>query len=169
MHFLVLVIGDNVEKQLAPFKGEHWDYWQVGGRFPGMIQLKDGATGTLGDHRAPEVERLLKQMAEATGGVMRGPAEEKDLPPGRVDIARAGDVMGLTTSFAIVQNGEWRGSWDYQNYRIWNSMAATDDSLEDKAGHFFDESKVAAWHEEFSAMMNSLSGDTLLTVVDCHN
>lgn len=66
-HFSVIVIGENVEKQLAPYDeclavetveedGEtysrnpnaKWDWYVIGGRWTGYFKLKPGARGTIG-------------------------------------------------------------------------------------------------------------------------
>lgn len=68
-HFAVLVIGDNIEEQLAPYDENievpeyaredntmttynpksKWDWYQIGGRWTGFFQLKPGGTGNVGE------------------------------------------------------------------------------------------------------------------------
>lgn len=60
MHFTVMVIGNDPEKQLAPYsenltdeKGNcnpygFWDWYQLGGRWTGFFKLKEGATDSIG-------------------------------------------------------------------------------------------------------------------------
>ena len=53
-HFTVLVIGKDVDKQLAPYDENKkrtvdpkWDWYVIGGRWGGYFTLKPGKTGTL--------------------------------------------------------------------------------------------------------------------------
>ena len=59
-HFVVLVIGDNVDQQLAPFNeqpedGYHsnpkakWDWYQIGGRWSGYFKALPGSIGIVGE------------------------------------------------------------------------------------------------------------------------
>ena len=64
-HFTVLVIGDNPERQLAPFNEEDfyseegreetftcapkWDWYRLGGRWTGFFKMKPGIEGLTGE------------------------------------------------------------------------------------------------------------------------
>lgn len=56
-HFTVLVIGNDYEKQLAPYEEangipderQKWDWYSVGGRWMGYFKLKKGKRGKIGE------------------------------------------------------------------------------------------------------------------------
>ncbi len=55
-HFSVLVIGNDIERQLAPFDENKdgvleakWDWYVIGGRWGGYFTLKPGKVGRLGE------------------------------------------------------------------------------------------------------------------------
>jgi hypothetical protein len=94
-HFTVMVIGENPENQLAPFDenilvdGDYnqkskWDWYTLGGRWSGMIKLKNGAKGIKGEPGVFENE---------TG----------------IDQARKGDIENFEElkTFAIIKDGKW--------------------------------------------------------------
>ena len=113
MHFTVMVVGDDIEQQLAPFQennmgdcpeeyleeveyeGEtykenpnaQWDWYLLGGRWTGLIQLK------------PEAK---------SGKTGETPLIMGDKKPG-IDQAKKGDILNWDTlsTFAILRNGEW--------------------------------------------------------------
>jgi hypothetical protein len=77
-HFTVLVVGEDVDEALLPFDENSdtdqpkWDWYQVGGRWAGMLKLKPGAAGSMGERSwANEGEVIAEDM---------------------VDSARAGDI-----------------------------------------------------------------------------
>ena len=77
MHFTVIVIGDNPEKQLAPYDEQltdevgnynpygFWDWFQLGGRWTGFFKLKEGATGKINnpEFNAKKVEEGYADQA----------------------------------------------------------------------------------------------------------
>lgn len=70
-----------------------WDWWKIGGRWTGMLKLKDGAEGVLG------LPGLFTDAAE----------------PGTADQARIADIdlVGMSSTgqplrtFAVVKDGQW--------------------------------------------------------------
>ena len=165
MHFIVLVIGPDVAGQLAPHEGSHWDRWQIGGRYSGGLLLKPGATGEFGDQRRPRAESALAKIVEEAGGHLEtgGPLP---IDGDRADVARKGDVAHVIYPFAIVREGSWQESWDYQTLRTIEQLRSKgfDVDCPKKEGD-----RAAAWKDDFDDIIESLPPDTLLTVVDCHN
>lgn len=72
-----------------------WDWWEVGGRWPGRLLLKDGVENVHGCH--------------FSWGWTEEDKNKLELRERRTDIARLGDIANLDklTSYAILINGEW--------------------------------------------------------------
>jgi len=116
-----------------------WDWWIIGGRWTGMLKLKEGANGSIG-----------------RPGLMTAPAM-----PGYCDsvlkkdidfegIRRSsGNLMFVT--FAVVKDGKWyeRGEMGW-----WGIIS--------------NEKPDDQWEKEFTNLIDELPDDTLLTIVDCH-
>lgn len=73
-----------------------WDWYEIGGRWPGRLQLKEGAVGLDGPHfswgwTADEKKEFLSSHGRCC------------------DVAYKGDVANLDTltSYAVLINGEW--------------------------------------------------------------
>ena len=150
-HFAVIVIGENWEKQLAPYSEElqiepyldedgeetsynpksRWDWYVIGGRWTGYFPLKNGTKGIIG-----------------RPGILTKPSM-----PGFADQARFCDIQEgeIKTPFAFVKEGKWyeRGEMGW-----WACVS--------------DEKPMDEWEAEFRRMLITLSEDTLLTLVDCH-
>lgn len=56
-----------------------WDWYQIGGRWHGMLELKKGKKGVKGHHRAKDFDEITGKAVE-------------DLPQYKVDQAKKGDV-----------------------------------------------------------------------------
>ena len=115
-----------------------WDYYTMGGRYRGRLKLKEP------DPSAP-----------LYSGWQYG--EDKDYvllkAEGYCDQAQVKDVANLDdfVPFAVVKDGEWyeRGEMGW-----WAQVS--------------NEKADADWDAEVKALLKDLSGDTLLTVFDCH-
>ena len=97
-HFTVMVVGENPEEQLEPFRendesfvsNSKFDWYELGGRWTGSLKLKDGRSGVTG-----------------TPGVITNNANK-----GFCDQARLQDIdfdnMGNDFSvFAVLKDGKW--------------------------------------------------------------
>ena len=62
-----------------------WDWYEIGGRWTGYFELKEGKSGVVGRPR-----------------LMTEPAKK-----GFVDQAKKGDIKNIKTPFAVIKNGEW--------------------------------------------------------------
>jgi hypothetical protein len=171
MHFPVLVIGYDIAAQLKPFEGVHFDSWQVGGRYSPAFKLKKGASGGLGDRSVPPAEKAIAAMARAKGGRVTGPGPGLAVVTGRdADMALKSAVDFQAKPFcpvAIVQDGRWTKCEDYQRQRLIDGVGIQEDETDPEvvARH----RRVEAWQAAFKALIESLPGDMLLTVVDCHH
>lgn len=120
-----------------------WDWYQMGGRYAGRLQLKDiSRAAPIFYPESPEYYsrkelNYLKQLK----------AE------GRCDQARVKDVSNLSEigCFAVVKDGKW-----YERGKMGLWAVVTDEKDKD------------AWGEEVKLLLASLSPDTLLTMYDCH-
>lgn len=145
-HFTVLVVGEDVEGQLAPFdenldtRNPKYDWWVIGGRWRGFFKLKRGAEGKLGEP-----------------GVFDNPPflDADQAPKGDIDFqATRGAYAKCGTRFcthAVLKDGIWY----QQGEMCWFGVVA-------------DEKDPAAWQEEFDKLLAGVPDDALLTVVDCH-
>jgi hypothetical protein len=164
-HFTVLVIGENIDKQLAPFQENNmddcpkeylkffsskddrykdependedgywenpnakWDWYSLGGRWSGMIKLKDGATGTYG---RPGV------FDNTTG----------------IDSALIKDIANLSEikTFALLKDGVW-----YERGEMgWFGVVSNERASEE-------------WDKEYAKLLSELPEDTRISIIDCH-
>ena len=106
-----------------------WDGFEIGGRWTGYFELKEGKSGIVG-----------------TPGLMTEPAKK-----GFVDQVKKGDVKNIKTPSAVVKNGIWfeRGEMSW-------------------FGIVTNEKEKDSWEEEFRKLLEDVSNNTLLTVIDCH-
>lgn len=168
-HFTVLIIGDSIDNQLAPFQENNmgdcpkeflkfysekdekfkenpdiingveeegyydnpnakWDWYILGGRWSGMIKLKEGATGVAG-----------------RSGVFKNETG--------IDSAKKGDILNLheIKTYAILKDGEWyaRGEMGW--------FGVSNDSL-----------SIEEWDKKYIELLTGLPDDILLSIVDCH-
>jgi len=73
-----------------------WDWYEVGGRWPGRLQLKEGAEAISGLNFSWGWEAHQRDKFQREH-------------PDRCDIARKGDIANLDTltSWAVLKDGEW--------------------------------------------------------------
>lgn len=120
-----------------------WDWYVMGGRYAGRLQLKDKKQKALlyypdrpllYDKKELEYLRQLK----------------KD---GRCDQARVKDISNLSEldCFAVVKDGKW-----YERGKMGWWAVVTDDKIKE------------VWDAELKTLLEGLSPDTLLTMYDCH-
>jgi hypothetical protein len=182
MHRMVLVIGDDVDRQMNALMEEGWvDWWAPGGRYTGTLPLKPEATGqTFGDAMRP-FERALADMMRGTGVVVtRG----SDTTGEGVDRALVGDVdlLGITAS-ALVQDGQVTAASEEvispESNAVWMAMALEQDYLArgmeppfsppDDAQLAQAERERTQWRGILGDHLRTLPGETMLTVVDAHS
>lgn len=122
-HFSVLVIGDDIDKQLAPYdenkdgtENAKWDWWMMGGRWGGYFTLKPGKHGRLGQpstfDRIEGDSRDHSKVDQARKGDIDFEAmrqEKADKAAARFDqVARlfGGTIPALDYTWDEVLNGE---------------------------------------------------------------
>jgi hypothetical protein len=158
----------------------HYDWYQFGGRFSGHLILKPGRLALLGcsevfkpphgagradqarrgdiDFAAMSAEDYAHYLGAWSNLETQGKTGDRgeksfyDIPDTittrekLVDYARKRSAH--VAPAAIVIDGQWSGPW-------WLIEHLTEES-------------AAKWDARYSALLESLSDDTLLTVVDCH-
>lgn len=118
-----------------------WDWYQMGGRWRGRLKLKQ-----------PDDQHHLYDGWEFSeknhGGEYNRLRKE-----GYCDQALVGEISNLEeiVTFAIVKDGEW-----YEKGKMGWWGVVTDQKDED------------VWKEEVKKLLQGLSDDTLLTILDCH-
>lgn len=117
-----------------------WDYYLIGGRWRGLLKLKTP------DDSHPLYDGW--QFADTDKSEYERLRKE-----GRCDQALVGEICNLDKikTFAIVKAGEWyeRGEMGW-----WACVS--------------NEKEKDVWEEEVKKLIEGLSDDTLLTVLDCH-
>jgi hypothetical protein len=134
-----------------------------GGRYSGGITLKPGTVGELGDRSIPEIEKMIAKIAREVGGRVSGPV--LTVVGECADIAYKRDVKRVPCPFAIVRNGEWTESWEFQEQRSMDQIGFVEKGSAGDAKR----QRVYQWKRDFDALIESLPDDTLLTLVDCHH
>lgn len=121
-----------------------WDFYLIGGRYRGRFRLKQ-----------PNQDKPLYtgwQFADPMLGETDKEYEGLKMN-GFCDQARVGEIANLedVTAFAVVKNGEW---YEVGKMGWWGCVS--------------DEKDQEEWNKEFRSLLEGLSDDTLLTIVDCH-
>ena len=117
-----------------------WDWYVMGGRFAGQLQLKDKTQEA--PLYNPEYSTLFSKKHYQL--------LKKD---GRCDQALVGDISNLDeiTCFAVVMDSKW-----YERGKAgW-------------FGVVIDAKDEEVWYKEVKQLLTTLSPDTLLTMYDCH-
>lgn len=118
-----------------------WDWYQMGGRFRGKLKLKE--------QRVDEPLYPGRQLARN----WRDEEYDKLFAEGYCDQALAGKIsnLGEIVPFAIVKEREWfeRGEMGW-----WACVS--------------NEKDKNVWEKEVKKLLEGLSDDTLITIVDCH-
>lgn len=115
-----------------------WDWYEVGGRWDGLLQLKESS------HTEPVLSRHYSEteadVEERRQTHQTSVAQVKDVDWGKTEI-----------TFAILHNDEWmeRGEMG------WFGMASN-------------EKPEGDWDKEFKRVIDSLDPEDEVTVVDCH-
>ena len=101
-HFSILVVGDDVHGKMAKYQQndrENEDakhgWYEIGGRYRGMLQLKEGREGFIGGPNPKPQEKQLAEYLDETGfeGILDGDPRDFWIPSaGFVDQARFGDI-----------------------------------------------------------------------------
>ena len=133
-------IGPDGEVYSTSNPNSKWDWYEVGGRWPGMLKLKQGVTPI-----AP---------VNFSWGWMREPEEmQKVLSENCADIAFKKDIANLDeiVCFALLKDGKW-----YERGQMGWWAIASDEKPDD------------VWDAEFKKLVSELPDDTLITIVDCH-
>lgn len=149
-HLKVLVFGQNVEEQLAPFGidndasgvGEYeWDWWEIGGRFT----LRPDADPQ--DHETSK-PTMLRRIFDRYAGLKRTSAKTANRARKRaitINCEATADVH------AVVRHGQWHsldrsGGW---------ASGLGDVSWEQ-------------WAQQVDRFISEAPEDEWLTIVDCH-
>ncbi|MFC0582741.1 hypothetical protein [Micrococcoides hystricis] len=153
-HLKVLVFGENVEEQLAPFGidndatgvGEYeWDWWEIGGRFAGGFTLRPDADPQ--DHETPKPQ-MLRRIFDKRAGLKRTSTRTTNRAR-----KRAITINRDTTAeiYAVVQHGQWH-------------------SLDRPDGWASDPEDVSweQWAPQVNRLISEAPEDEWLTIVDCH-
>lgn len=148
-HYTVMVVGDDIEKQLSPFQENNmgdcpeeyledieidghkyrdnpnakWDWYSLGGRWSGMIKVKKGK---YGQHGSPGVFKNKTGIDSAI----------------KKDIANFDKI--LTNSF--LKEGVWSSKDEY----AYNKDGET------------------AWKIRFLLLKESVKDNERISIVDCH-
>lgn len=116
-----------------------WDWYQMGGRYRGLLKLRE-----------PDDDAPLYDGWQYDGNSSEYIRLKNE---GYCDQAYAKDVVNLDkiSVFAIVKDGEWyeRGSMGW-----WAQVS--------------NEKADEVWKDEVKELLKGISGETLLTVMDCH-
>jgi hypothetical protein len=147
---------------------KHWDWWEIGGRWDGFLRLKDGLSanqslkgdvdfGAMRDQARNEARERWRKAHSVIGGrdIQALRAADFYFDPEQFDCTeeeyagRAAD--GAVRTFAVVKESQW-----YEKGRMgWWGIVR-------------DEKDEGEWDRQFSALLDGLPDETLLTVVDCH-
>lgn len=115
-----------------------WDWYEVGGRWDGLLQLKESSQSeqVLSRHYSETDADVEERLREHLSSV----AKVRDI-----------DWEKTETTFAILHNDEWieRGEMG------WFGMASNEKPEDD-------------WDKEFKRIIESLDPEDEVTVVDCH-
>ena len=190
MHFSLLVLADGtktLEEIMAPFyeaweaddpytvemedDGERywanpnskWDWYQVGGRWRGLIEASIGGhgerdiydfddRGLFSDTRGPYAEVVREVFARRLSSDTRGPYER-----GHFDVARVCDITSLDTNMlhdVLTPDGVWHESETYYPNG-------------DDQGRYFVTKE--GWHESVWERYIEPNGDCIAIIVDYHD
>ncbi len=120
-----------------------WDWYQVGGRYRGLLKLKEGAKPIelLYDENFLYNEEWYKEETA------------KLLKENRCDKAYRRDVVNLdeAVTFAVVKNGEWYERGDMGWFGIVRNEKDKDE-----------------WDKTFQELIKDIPEEECLTIVDCH-
>lgn len=125
-----------------------WDYWRIGGRYRGFLRLNPGAEGSLAElsyewtFNGPCTEDWTGRADQA----MRGAVDLTAIQ------AACQAEHGPYRTYAVVAEGAWKGRGQMGWFGVSHDETMTE--LE--------------WVDWWDRLVGGLSGDTLLTVVDCH-
>lgn len=115
-----------------------WDWYVIGGRWSGLLKLKDGTKPleSLTFHFSTSEER-----------------KEAMLKDNRANVAYKRDIANLSEiiPFAIVKDGKWyeRGECGW-------------------FGSVFDDKGEKQWSEEVRELIESIDDNEIVSIVDCH-
>lgn len=106
-----------------------WDWYSLGGRWSGMIKLKNGANGKTG-------QGSLVMNNEAG-----------------IDQAKKGDIENFSelTTFAVLKDGEW---FEKGKMGWW--------------GVVIDDKEEQQWEAELQKLIQELHDETMISIYDCH-
>lgn len=163
-HYTVLVIGNDIEEKLAPYEektnnpNSKWDWYQIGGRWPGMLKLKNGYVdqarfGDI-DWIAMKKERIRdkhNQWNEHLAGRNRLWANNMLSQYGTME--NYINTNNHLTYAIITDDSQWHAPGEMG----WFGCSSESDKESQK------------WSDEYyDRFLTNLSPDTLITIVDCH-
>ena len=126
-----------------------WDWYQIGGRYRGLLKLKEGAEPVIPLH----VDKFYESAIFGGAGFDYRKATDEMLAENRCDQAYRRDVINLddVTPYVVVKDGEW-----YERGKMGWWAIASNEKEED------------VWESEVRKLLQDIPGDELLTVFDCH-
>jgi hypothetical protein len=173
VHFSVFVITENgtdaeVDKLLMQYFGKNWDWWQIGGRWTGILDGYDPdtdpknievcslcrGTGTRRDMVVRDRDQVrIKRNGgcNGCGGKGKHPVWPTERKPHDGDRAKISDIGDLTDrqipSTIVTPDGAWHAyeCWDGDNWI-----------------------KTPEWHQKVRELILA-HPDSILVVVDCHD
>jgi hypothetical protein len=161
MHTATLVIGPDVEAQMAPHTGEDgWcDWWGIGGRYTGRLILKPGAEGKVFGDAVPLFEAMFshaisEQLPTATTSRCAAPGDG-------VDQARLRDIEKINASLGAVVVGGVLHEPDEDEFEAWWKEVGPDARRPTAE-------IMPRWVERMNELLALADPDDLVTVVDVH-
>lgn len=196
-HFTVLVIGEDVERKLAPYEEElgkdpKWDWYSIGGRWLGMLKLKEGKVGGVGRAgvfgNAPVSEGGVDQakygdidweaMGKPSGRELESYNGLWNWVEGKITDEEARDKHIFTLYKKEYYLNRWGSREEYiRRQGLFGTYAVvTEDGLWHSPGDMGwwgssseTDDQQRDWDNNYwDRFLKDLSPDTLITVVDCH-
>lgn len=131
-------IGENGEVYSTCNPKSKWDWYQIGGRWAGLLKLKDGV-------------KPVQPLNFSWGWDEK---EQKErTAENRADVAYKKDIANIDeiVCFALIKDGVW-----YERGQMGWWGIVTDGKEQD------------AWDEEFKKLIKNTPDDTLISIYDCH-
>lgn len=139
-----------------------WDWYEIGGRWQGMLLLKPGAksgtTGTRSGFPPKKSKKYDSAFVEDIDFKRMEKENIKRLEKENEELKKNGQREGIITpqyykfyTYAIVKDKEW---------------IEKDDSYVSNSK--LEEARINEWIKKTEEIINSLSKGTRLTIVDCH-
>jgi len=159
-----------------------WDWYQVGGRFSGFFRLKDGKKGNFGEKSWTNKEKEISP--EYCDQALKGDIDFDFMIKENIERAKKNwdesktDKDCIKNPTLLFFKYGIRKDDTFESYLERESSISTFAVLKDGVwygrgrmgwwGVVSDEKDDNVWNNEFNKLIEELSDDTLLTIVDCH-